>query len=176
MRELGITFSAESVRLILAGRKSQTRRVLPLGDEPRYRMGDHLYVQEGYRIEREAICSLAGEYRADGAQFMREVTEPEYNKWSARLHPYRATPGRFMYKSLARIWVGVTDRRFEQAQEISPDDLLAEGCPAMGVDEDCSEAYEWWQETWDALNAKRGHPWEADPRVVVYEFERIEHG
>ena len=76
----------------------------------------------------------------------------------------------------SRITLEITNVRAKQVQDISLDDIYAEGCPALSSDEDGSELYEWWETLWDSINAKRGFPWESNPWVWVLDFKRIEEG
>jgi hypothetical protein len=53
--------------------------------------------------------------------------------------------------------------RVERIQEISQEDAVAEGRQCIAH----------LHETWDALNAKRGYGWEANPWVWVLTFKRV---
>ena len=98
-----------------------------------------------------------------------------------------------MPKEAARIFLKVTNVRVERLQDISEEDAIAEGI----YDEPGSvsgrtwyrkfikesdaringlfteSAKECFQTLWQSINAKK-HPWDSNPWVWVYEFERIE--
>lgn len=169
-----ITYIPDMVRAKLAGRKTQTRRLIkeqpPEGSEimeaamapgsgsvsnkwawkypdgsihqikcPYGRCGDLLLGREGYQITaaHSHVCNLEGFYLADQTKFKKRLTEEEFEKWGARKFPYRATAGRFMYKSLIRFRDVITEIRAQRVQNISEEDAKAEGveiprCPNCG--------------------------------------------
>lgn len=91
-----------------------------------------------------------------------------------------------VFKEAARIFLKVTNVRCERLQEISKEDAIAEGLEIVGTDREFIfyKNYQFQGEfhqvprnsflsLWDSINAKK-HPWESNPWVWVYEFERIE--
>ena len=215
-----ILFSTEMVQAILAGRKTQTRRVIKadfpenstfigcretLGKSgvgfywcdgttgpmqgffpglfedlyPKYQPGDILWVRETF-IESKTpdIPNNRGwsfSYKADGGYGIIN--------WK---------PSLFMPKEAARIFLKVTDVRVERLQDISEEDAIAEGVSIVydygsfvtyknylfkdkktynKQDTRCPK--ESFQSLWQSINGKK-HPWESNPWVWVYEFERIE--
>jgi len=95
----------------------------------RYRIGDRLYVKEGYQIDEYSFrrnC-VGGKYLADNKEFWTEVYQREYDLINHRKYPYRKTPGRFMYKSLARIWMTVTKVTVQRPQELTAKEWVDEG-------------------------------------------------
>lgn len=196
-RERPIIFDGESVRAILAGRKTQTRRVikhqgkLPDGvDYPaRYsmtecslwhddywpngrviqipiRVGDHLWVRETWGIDNCGNrVSLAKEawpagYPVDRLRYVADGPVPAFSK---RI-PI------FMPRWAARLWLVVTDVRVQRLHDITGADAIEEGV----VDIDNRGMIQAFIDRWDPLNAKRGHPWESNPWVWAYTFERSE--
>jgi len=141
MKETGILFTPPNHRLILSGKKVQTRRVInPQPQEPgvlttgdgNWRVllkngmtkvfgwehdcpyggvGDKLYVREGIIIHADGN-TLAG-YYMDGAR----VTNLGEKRLTAM----------FMAKRYARTWLELIDVRAERLQDISAEDALAEG-------------------------------------------------
>ena len=185
-----IIFNTEMVRAILDGRKTVTRRVVKCShrdaagfnivkngngeivgvmdyddDErsyedytiPPYRPGDILYVRETWARVKFGVGDWHYEYRAD-------CDNP--SKWSngsiAEWHPSIHMP-----KEAARIFLRVTGVRVERLQDITDEDIVAEGLP-IGC---------YFDDLWDKTvkPADRGrYGWKANPLVWVIEFERCE--
>ena len=154
MADHGILFSAPMVRALLAGTKTQTRRVLnpQPGDDGRYHdlksayralriaPGDRLLVRESY-FQFGHWEPVPGEVtRNGGRQKWRFIPDNE----AVRFDPpsaYRkgrhagdpATPawhqrlGRFMPRRYSRLTLLVTDRRVQRVRDISEEDAVAEG-------------------------------------------------
>ena len=138
-----ILFNTEMVRAILDGRKSCTRRKIPIdivnncdvetdgtllayencyGDfiDPvrlcRYQPGDILYVRETFYEDVDCILYKADNEKLTGYRNMRG--EDIVVKWRPSIH---------MPKEAARIWLRVTDVRVERLQEITEDGVWDEG-------------------------------------------------
>lgn len=143
-------------------------RACPYG-QPRDRLG----FLEGYQVTApgDVEGEVSGYFLADSVSFLNvALSDAEYTRWSMRKYPYRATPGRFMYHSLIRYKPQIVSVRVERVQDISHEDVLAEGGPfgfAASSDEDFSHL-------WDTINAKRGHPWIRNDWVWVIEFPKFE--
>jgi hypothetical protein len=145
-----------------------------------HKVGDILGVKEGYQILHDIPRSgfVTGEYLADGAHFEVELSKAEWDKWTARKFPYRATSGRFMYKSLARTFAEVLEVRVERLREISRASIDAEGTPMMpgqmSYRNDYYQRLKDFGYFWDSINAKKDHGWNANPAVWVYRLEVVE--
>lgn len=200
-KEKPIIMGAESVRAILEGRKTQTRRVVKLTDPtqtyachddddgwpvsadeagiwkrdpPLYEVGQRLWVKEAW-------------YPSD--QINEEWSS--HKNWPSHLHTpssvlYRATADDydlkvtsfltplFMPRWASRLTLKVTAVRIERLQEISIEDVLAEGITA-------DKSRQYWREEagqqfishWNKINGKK-HPWKSNPWVWVIEFKRLE--
>lgn len=211
-KETGLIFTGESVKAILDGRKSQTRRTRGLDYinenpdiwEPPYfnpctqlweflhkedkdvleikcpygQVGDRLWVREGYQITDNTADRVRGIYLADNTAFEKYLTSDEWQKFMKRKKPYAKTPGQFMYKSLARIWLEITNIRVEKVQEITAKDCKDEGIqiakPPSQMQDTAAAVYRLlFHNLWDSLNAKRGYSWKKNPWVWVIEFKRI---
>ena len=157
--------------------------------KPAYKRGDIMYVREtwnglqtGPKGEEKAIYW----YRADEDD---NKLNPD-DLWRPSIH---------MPKEAARIWLRVTDVRLQRLQDISYDDVQAEG---MDMDE-WYEYDEWQHQTgeglaadgipvkyetmrgffghkvWDAtmqsLEQYEEYGWDANPWVWAYTFERIDN-
>lgn len=149
-----IIFSAPMVRALLAGRKTQTRRLLkPLGDNTHlqctgrgdwfwwtpdvnrahvlqripYAPGDRLYVREAWRIRFNLDPFPGGpipEHARRPIWYEADREGPEYGK---RVDFGRYRQGRFMLRWASRITLTVTEVRVQRLQEISEADAVAEG-------------------------------------------------
>ena len=193
MKEHPILFSGAMVRAILEGRKTQTRRVIKMhhrkdcpfsydeNDDTGYEwvdagpdfsghdyrqpcrcinfpygdIGDRLWVRETFN---------GG---VDGIPVVYRATNPELNgaPWKPSIH---------MPRTLSRINLEVTAVRVEQIQDITREDVYAEGLQRgegwgplgrLG-------SVDGFSDLWDSINAKRGYSWVSNPWVWVIEFER----
>lgn len=194
MNEKPILFSGPMVRAILAGKKTQTRRIIraDLGDpefwepkrpgawdywdattnqtEERYspygEPGDRLWVRETWtRIEVDGGDHEVL-YRADDGEDLVPGADRVWN-WK---------PSIFMPRAASRISLEVTNLRVERLQAITEEDAKAEGVGVenCGVGEDGGPikshrtAY---ARLWDTINGDRGL-WAENPWVWVVEFKR----
>lgn len=178
MKERPILFSAPMVRAILAGTKTQTRRVCT--DEvadvlarfetvgtPRYSAGDTLWV-------RETFANIAIEgypptyfYRADGEDLPPFDARAADNRWRPSIH---------MPRTASRITLRVESVRVERLQDISEHDAVCEGIePAtrLACGADSHDPRQSFLELWDSINAARGYGWDSNPWVWVVQFERV---
>lgn len=179
MADRPIIFSGPMVQALLAGRKSQTRRVLkpqPTGPvvyhqtltsgmcvglerEPPYAPGDRLYVREAFSYEALDVDRngfMPPWYWADGNPSSGNFTRPK--------------PSIHMPRWASRITLTVTEVRVQRLQEISNDDAKAEGvlgeC-AFHVGNDATYRAPF-RELWNSLH---GHDaWDANPWVVAVSF------
>lgn len=144
---------------------------------PYGKAGDKLFVKETFQILNKPIGRMYhGFYKADREVFDVELTEREHCLWCDRKKPYMMTSGRFMYKSLARITLEITAIRVERVQDISIEDIRAEGLEITnyhGKERVHACYYSRWQTLWDSINKKRGYGWDKNPWVWVVEFEVV---
>lgn len=206
MKQRPISFRDDMVRAILDGRKTQTRRAVKRDDVTRAGVrgivqgaegpifgscpygepGDRLWVKEAlekgeeFEIVPDHYFTL---YAADKKIVRDDGPFAMAWRWKRAY-----LPARFCPRVASRITLEITGIRVERVQEISPEDVEAEGLdvvswlpePAFmppGADgEEITKfmAIDMFSELWDEINAKRGYPWADNPRVFVLEFERIE--
>lgn len=180
-------------------RKGVTTHVLDAASHglcPHGQPGDRLWVRETWyddiAIMRPEDTTNDGiYYRADGEAHEQFEDTLDF-AWSSPL---------FMPRWASRLTLELTDVRVERVQDISGDDAFAEGIqvpvsetrgdmarpllrltgPVAPSAVSATHPREWnggdfarfeYANLWDALNAKRGYPWEANPWVWVLTFQR----
>jgi hypothetical protein len=99
--------------------------------------------------------------------------------WDRGCSPLPWHPSIFMPRWASRITLEVMKVRVERLQDITLEDVAAEGIGrytfAKGVLSETPPDPRWkFIELWDAINAKRGFGWEVNPWVWVVEFRRLE--
>jgi hypothetical protein len=169
-------FSAPMVRALLAGTKTQTRRVVkPQPDSPFHStsgawvdmgagcirairfpygdVGDQIWVRETWFSPPKPHRDLIG-YAAD-------VDFPPGQS-------YRKQSSMFMPRSHSRITLEITDLRVERVQDISKDDAEAEGV-APWKDEKIAHVA-MYRELWSSLHGPES--WGENPYVWVIGFKR----
>lgn len=121
MNEHPIIFGGDMVKAILEGRKTQTRRIMPImpigkGYKPcQYGVvGDLLWVRESWTYfgDKDFQIPKAVMYRAN---------------YDGLSNPYPFNSPIFMPKWASRIWLEITGIRVEKVQEITEEDAKAEG-------------------------------------------------
>lgn len=180
--ERPIIMSSESIIAILAGRKTQTRRVVkPLAESlpndtnvlrlirkrcPYGHPGDNLWVRETWRVADGYEYTLTAAEWEGGQnpahiEYKANDPHPENVKWRSPL---------YMPKWAARLWLEISNIRVERLQEITSVGIESEGInPRVRGQGGCREDF---KSKWNKLNAKRGYgyAWEANPAVWVIEF------
>ena len=166
----------EGVHLIKNDDGTTTMKLLAyIEKKPRYQAGDILWVRETWMDIPEHFPENF-HYRAsstpDDIAWLKNCS----CKWRS---------GKYMPRAVARIFLRVTDVRAERVQDISPEDIRAEGfafeCDSLCVGP-CEPikkggamclGYRPFERIWESLNAKRGYGWDTNPWVWAYTFERI---
>lgn len=181
-KERPILFSGEMVKAILAGRKTQTRRVIKpqptIRDgfiygmqsggsveyfqrapwhfaSPHYKVGQRLWVKETFQIVPTGHSGTMPIYRADG-----EIDRIVPGKWK---------PSIFMPRIRSRITLEITDVRVERLNAISEEDAKAEGC--CGVTSTCFGVPNY-RYVWESINGPGS--WAKNPWVWCITFRHIE--
>jgi hypothetical protein len=143
---------------------------------PYGRVGDRLWVRETWAY----VPATA--YRASaGVQQTADPTDPDHAAiyragWDRSNPGTRWRPSIHMPRWASRLIVEITDIQVEQLQQISLDDMRAEG---IRPDQEASLL---WRESladnfralWDAINAKRGYGWPVNPWVWVVSYKRVQ--
>jgi hypothetical protein len=178
MKERPILFNGAMVQALLAGTKTQTRRVAqpkrsiePMTDEcPHGKPRDRLWVRETWaRPDRRADNLSPWIYAADYAA--RPLL-----RWKPSIH---------MPRWASRITLEITDVRVERLQDISEADAIAEGVVRDFLEGD--KATLWrnyatsgtticpvfsYQTLWESINGPGS--WDANPWVWTINFKRLQ--
>ena len=195
-RERPILFNAEMVRAVLAGHKTQTRRVVKPQFRTAFGQGVALSHPSAYSVHVDIktadgswkwlLCPYGkpGDrlwvretwaahpqladvaYRADGEEPIDSDGWIWHPKWKPSIH---------MPRSLSRITLEVTNVRVERVQDISTEDIIAEVLKSYLREHDAEcELREKFMALWNSINAKRGFGWDVNPFCWVVEFRRID--
>lgn len=137
--------------------------------------GDRLWVREALRLTVEGPPV----YEADGELVSQWVTIPA--DAAPFVKPYR--PGMLMPRWASRITLELTDVRVELLQDISYDDILAEGTRIAVIDKEKAEAMplrdkqrlarDAFYFLWEGINGERA-PWASNPWVWALTFRRVD--
>jgi len=170
MADRPIIFSAPMVRALLDGRKTQTRRI--------YRVPPGSYVEQGRIWAMTDGCphgDAALPYAPGDRLWVREAfwrDGPGRFRYRASGHvsPFGWHPPQRMGRPPSRLTLLVTDVRVQRLQEISAEDVTAEGIP---FESDALAPYEWSVSRFaDLWNSIHGHDaWDANPWVAAISFE-----
>jgi hypothetical protein len=159
--------------------------------KPRYQPEDICYVQEAWKIisHHDIDNSMVIQYRADNHVELVDFTYERYEKFLKFAFKNGWQSPYFIPYEAARYWVRITGVRAEQLQEITEDDVIAEGTkdgdnyiekipPSGDRDVDTSIA-NWhiacFEYLWNSINAGRGYNWYKNLPVFVYQFKCCEN-
>lgn len=145
---------------------------------PPYHPGDILYVRETWYYETfyEDTDNAPDLPSGNGSwRYVYKSDNPDYpvipGHWCPSIH---------MPREAARIFLRVTDVRVERLQDITPDQIDAEGCKEWAYSAKTGEILpsgpSWFRIAWDnTLKPKDRalYGWEADPWVWVVAFEKV---
>jgi hypothetical protein len=194
MKERPILFSAPMVRAILAGTKTQTRRIVK--PQPEFQVNAWYLTHKG---GRSVIANAAGKCHAGAATcapfkigqrlwvretFMAESKETIHYRadgWGYG-DPGGWKPSIFMPRWASRITLEITDVRAERLQKITEADAKAEGAepwefndlqPMTSGELGSTNPYRGgFACLWDHINDEKA-PWFANPWVWVVSFRRL---
>lgn len=193
-RERPIIFSGPMVRAILAGRKTQTRRVLSAELQAAFdRAGEsilrrhphqqgigwdevrRLWVKEALGRRPASFLGIEATNGVESAFYLADeaevLDEHEFNLcpwWRGQmLSPI------YMPRRASRLTLEVTEVRVERLQDISGDDVVAEGAwPAdqrqIGRAHEAVAAY---RDLWNSIHGKDA--WDANPWVAAITFRLL---
>ncbi len=202
MKERPILFSAPMIRALLAGTKTQTRRIakpvrhpdlgnvyapgaLVLEHEPQHvidrccpygRPGDRLWVREAFMHEPADYCweaSVSIPCRPAETVYRADFPNSQPGEgWKPSIH---------MPRNLSRILLEITSVRVERLQDISEEDAYAEGIEQTDFIEDAEHQEPAtgappgryaYRALWEDINGPDS--WAQNPWVWVVEFKRVQ--
>ena len=197
MKERPILFSAPMVRALLAGTKTQTRRIVKARDLewmdvqqglrepdnaercPYGQPGDRLWVREAWRAELTWETTKPSGIPDEAALWYEADDQPRNNgrgtKFKGKLRSSIHMP-----RDASRITLEITSVHVERLQEIDIADAQAEGVSDTGAFILDGEGNEQggpiaeYAVLWDQINGPGS--WEENPWVWVIEFKRVEGG
>lgn len=197
MKERPILFKDEMVRAILAGHKTQTRRIMnpqpsesfqpQIGEYHRTmtdpRDGEQFPSKElfwGASDENEDYPSPNGKI-GDRLWVKETFCDVGINPAKEKAHAvlrFRADgkegyvwkPSIFMKREYSRLPLEIVSVRVERLQEITRGDAMAEGCPFSNM-ADGPDPRQWYREMWESINGKGS--WDKNPWVWVIGFRKV---
>lgn len=193
MKERPILFSAPMVRALLAGAKTQTRRIVKLNVSGRVQFGgknwhlddhdavlacpygqpcDRLWVKETtYNVEDSGWVGPVYVESDEGRQAAEwgcgESDDPDF------IEPYdlKKRPSLFMTRARSRILLEVVSISVERLNSITVSNAIAEGYDGS-LDDPIDPSIKWYSNLWESINGDGS--WAANPWVWVVEFKRID--
>ena len=191
MKTHPILFSTEMVQAILAGRKTQTRRVSKHQCWSHSELIDVNINGIFQKVDRNVSCP----YGKPGDLLWVRESFVKFETFNETLFSYKASPKTnldvnwkpsiHMPKDAARIWLRITNIRVERLKNITHEDALAEGILDFGDGTyknyfknkglrtqdgvECILPIASFQSLWCSINGNES--WEANPWVWVIEYE-----
>lgn len=197
MKERPIIFSVESVRAIMAGTKTQTRRIVKpqphfLGDDGCPWIYERPYEHmDGVRVEcrfspgmrlwvREKFCQMRPEHRIGGKYIYAAdwTAQSDDSKRCQRELGYKWQSPLFMPRAASRLTLEVVGVRVERVQDITEADVVAEGVDSISMSGVPRQATpnrrSDFAQIWDCINGNGS--WASNPFVWVIEFKTVTTG
>lgn len=195
MNERPIIFSASSIRALLYGRKSQTRRVVKPQPIAPFHSSSGAWVDMN---EVRGITSMRCPYGEPGdivnsrhrvggtTLWVREtwhssphfdcLYRADFDAAQLKRLPKVAAHGGWrspihMPRAMSRITLRVTDVRVQRLQDITEADAVAEGVFACGTVLSGTTARECYRRMWESISGPGS--WDENPWVWVIEFLRL---
>lgn len=184
MKERPITFNGDMVRAILAGQKTQTRRIPSKTQQhalfcPYGHPGDRLWVQEAWYYEMHMHDMTAGEPNLPGGLYSHRciyrADQPDYPVDIGVGGDGWCPPCR-MPRWASRITLEITDVYVGRVQDIHEEDAIAEGIDPRKLSYLSGErAVTKFSVLWNSIYAADGLGWDVNPWVLVITFKRMEN-
>lgn len=196
MKERPIIFSGDSVRAIVDGRKTQTRRVIrkARGAKSIYcGERDGLWVVERFGDPGQTIIKCPYGVPGDRLWVREKLTRPDGDPWLYAADRQPVTVARedetemlvwahhkdqdfcasiHMPRWASRITLEVADVRIQRVQDITEADAEAEGVTGDDalIGQISNPFRTAFADIWDSINLRRGYGWDANPWVVAVTF------
>jgi hypothetical protein len=193
-----ILFKTDMIKAILEGRKTITRRILNpqpsdygFFNEPLWLCGSNGVWCDGYGWQRKCPYGQIGDKlyvretfcnadikldTCDKLCFKASVRGCRHANYEKSWPSWK--PSIFMPKTVARIFLEITNIRVERVQDITEEDSIKEGVDFVSMKSVPRQATmsrkSDFKQLWDSINSKRGYSWESNPWVWVIEFKRVE--
>jgi hypothetical protein len=192
MKETGLLFKPEMVRALLAGTKTQTRRVVkPTRDYFSEYRGTKVDGDTGFFFGKPGAldyCAVPCPYGQRGdvlyvREAWRTTSESDalpprdlsvaHRLWYEADAPHQPGFGRyrharFMCRWMSRITLEITDIRVERLQNISYADAIAEG---WTDDPNGPDPITWYRRLFESINGAGS--WNSNPWLWIVEFRRL---
>lgn len=168
MKEHTALFNMAMVRALLAGKKTQTRRLHIHIRWHKIQPGDRLWVRETWAAPHEFDGHKPRHIPADASWHYAASEERGGLLWHPSIH---------MPRVACRLLLEVTENRVEQLHDISHEDAMAEGIEQLPdgryglpngwhITDDPTRSY---MRLWDTINNNA----ETNPKVTVITFKRV---
>lgn len=161
--------------------------------EPHGHHGDNMWIMESHALYQtiDHVRQYSGAsfsevsdgmvaYEADGYESIDDLKEhirlmSDCSFEGIEVHEDKWRAPVYMPRWASRINLRITNVRVERVQDISVADAICEGMPLPigGQLVSSSSVMDWWVDTWNSINKNRGHGWESNPLVWVYDFEVV---
>jgi hypothetical protein len=146
----------------------------------KYQINDIVGIKENFEILHiyDTSFTVVVKYLFNNDEIEVDLKEPEYDK----ILNWKKIEGKksklFMFDSLIRHKIKITNIRPERIQNISGRDCIGEGINTDDLpttngnfySDNCIEAF---KNLWDTINKKRGYGFDKNNWVFAYEFKRI---
>lgn len=181
-----ILFSAPMVRALLAGTKTQTRRLAWRDCRPhesgvrerlpavwqKARPGDRLWVKESFALPDAG----RGLVRRRGLEVICYTADEGFTGPRMKQYDRKRKRSIFMPRWASRLTLVVTETRRERLQDISAEDCVAEGCEIEGMTQntetgEMEPADDYWlpfSDLWESIHGDGA--WDENPELVAITF------
>lgn len=167
-----IIFTEVMILNILADKKTQTRRVIKNPDWFGCLTGDCPHSMQ-FECDK-SMCEYCPYGQPGDLLWVKETFRQEGTGFAYKVDaspdgfglPWKSP--RYMPKAASRIILEIVSTRAQRIQDISVDDIRAEGAGASLLG---SERHNF-AKSWDSINEKRGYPWKKNDWVWAVTFKR----